>query len=317
MSAKQENGRRFSAGARVLRLLGSRKGQWLIASLVLVALVAIGWSALWQNVRDHVVASEDYRLNPHAIELVPSPPPWIHSDLKAQVIRDGSLEGSLSILDSDLTVRLARAFRLHPWVAGVSRVSKRHPAGATVELSYREPVAMVKVTGGVLPVDAEGLLLPSEDFSVSDVPNYPLIGGVTTSPAGLTAGTRWGDPGVAAGSRLAALLAPHWKKLNLERISVEVAPHESIQPTFDLLTQMGKRIHWGLAPGSSGLGASTRQSKLARLLEYAGASGLDSSPDESLDLRGEEELVAVPPRPRQASPRGPGTPGRFHRRPTV
>ena len=61
-------------------------------------------------------------------------PAWIHTDVKAEVIRNASLDAALSVLDDNLTVNIAQAFALHPWVAKVTRVSKHHPARVKVEV---------------------------------------------------------------------------------------------------------------------------------------------------------------------------------------
>lgn len=93
------------------------------------------WYFVWQRVKSHVLAEADYQLDPKNIEITPAPPKWIHADIKAEVIRDGSLAKSLSILDPELTVHVKRAFGLHPWIAEVHRVSKRHPASVEVDVS--------------------------------------------------------------------------------------------------------------------------------------------------------------------------------------
>ena len=150
-------------------------------------------------------------------------PPWIHTDLKAEVLRDASLDGPLSLLDKELTVRVAHAFALHPWVAKVQRVSKRSPAGVQVDLDYRRPVAMVEVPGpALLPVDGEGVLLPTADFSPQDARQYPRIAEIKTSPLG-PVGTRWGDTHVTGGARIAAALLDDWQALKLHQV-VPAAP---------------------------------------------------------------------------------------------
>src|SRR5690606_21763453 len=148
-------------------------------------------------------------------------PAWIHTDIKTEVIRDASLDGALSILDDGLTRRIANAFELHPWVARVHRVSKRHPARVEVDLVYRQPVAMVAVSGGLWPVDADGTLLPSEDFSPAEARKYPRIARVESHPAN-PAGKNWGDVHVVGAAQIARALAPHWQNLKLYRVLAPV-----------------------------------------------------------------------------------------------
>ena len=64
----------------------------------------------------------------------------------------------LSILDDDLTGRIAAAFALHPWVAKVVRVTKHHPAGVDVE-DVALTLGDVDVTDQLVTGDdAQGLL---------------------------------------------------------------------------------------------------------------------------------------------------------------
>src|SRR6185295_19968759 len=89
-------------------------GRWAAVIVLTVALLGGAWLTLWDHVREHVMASSQYRLDPKDIEITP-PPPWIHTDIKAEVIHEAQLDASLSRLDKDLTLRLAQAFGLHPW----------------------------------------------------------------------------------------------------------------------------------------------------------------------------------------------------------
>ena len=89
----------------------------------------------------------------------------------------------MSILDDELVQKIQTAFSLHPWVANVTHVTKRHPAHVDVELEYRKPVAMVEVhengSDGLYPVDTDGVLLPST--AVGEV-CVASDGSITSSP---------------------------------------------------------------------------------------------------------------------------------------
>ncbi len=202
--------------------------RWLLLIAVLVASGAGLWLTLWDHVRGHVLARSEYRIEAANIAITP-PPAWIRADVKNEVIRSGGLDSGLSLIDEGVTVRVAQAFQLHPWVAKVTRVSKSHPARLVVELNYRKPAAMVEVSGGLLPVDGEGVLLPSDDFTPEEAAAYPRITEIKTVPVG-PQGSRWGDARVAGGARLAAALADDWKNLRLERHCADRAsgrsPHD-------------------------------------------------------------------------------------------
>ena len=158
----------------------------LLLVLVLAAGLTGGAYYGWQRVGPQVTQGPEYLLEPDQIEITP-PPPWIRSDVRGETVRDGGLSG-LSILDRELTVKIARAFGLHTWVEEVRRVRKEHPARVVVELAYRRPVAMVEVTmndrPGLLPVDVNGVLLPPGDFSAEQARDYLRVSLADATPAG-------------------------------------------------------------------------------------------------------------------------------------
>ena len=237
-SAARIDGRWRRAG----NMLAGR-GRWLAIGLAVAVAFAGLWYAAWQRVRGHVLSGNEYVVNPRDIEISP-PPAWIHADIKAEVIRDASLGAALSVLDPDLTLRVKQAFQLHPWVAEVQRVSKRHPAAVQVELTYRKPLAMVEVPRGLLPVDAAGILLPSDDFSPSEAKNYPRVAGIQTVPAG-PVGSRWHDPRVSGALQIISVLETRWQDLKLYRVVPSPQPaggRYSDDYTYDLVTQGGTRF---------------------------------------------------------------------------
>lgn len=284
--------------ATLLGVLGRLKplvvgrGRWVTLAILFCVAAAVGSHFLWRGVRDFVFAGPQYRINPRDIHITP-PPEWIRSDIKAEVFRDASIDGALSILDDNLTENIAQAFSLHPWVAKVERVTKYHPAGLDVELVYRRPVAMVEVAGGVFPVDVEGTLLPTADFSPLEVRRYPRLSGVKTDPIG-PVGTRWGDPRVLGGAQLADAFGAAWQELGLARIEVAV---DAPDIAYDLVTRGGMRIAWGSAPAVAVPGETTAAEKVARLKKYAAEhnGGLDGAGGaQSLDVRRENGILVTP-----------------------
>jgi len=258
----------------------------LLLAGVVLAVFLVAWAVLWQRVGPGVLAGPDYLLGPEQLELPPLPE-WVHCDLRAEIFRSAALDGPLSIMDEDLAERIAVACALHPWVARVRSVRKYHPARVVVELDYRRPVLMVEVTGGLLPVDAQGVLLPSEDFSPVEAARYPRLARLDSLPLG-TVGQPWGDPRVAGAAELAALLAPEWEKLELDRIVVLPLPEDtpSLEPLYGLVTRGGTQIIWGQAPQAESPGEQPAAEKLAELKRYAAAGGLGAAGEsQPLDLR--------------------------------
>jgi hypothetical protein len=186
-----------------------------LATIAVLAAAAGGGWILWNRHAEQVQASRANTLLPDDVVLA-GVGDWIRTDLKAEALRDASLDVGLPLDDPELARRLARAFDIHPWVREVVRVTLRHPAGARVEVRCREPVAMVGVPGGLLAVDAEGIVLPSQDFTFTpqEANRYPRLTGITSGPRGAF-GFSWGDPLVEEGAALAAVIAPEWDRLEL------------------------------------------------------------------------------------------------------
>jgi len=249
-------------------------GRLVFTLAVLLGLLLGGTYATWRWLKPRILGSPEYRVSAEQVEITP-PPPWIHRDIRAEVFRDPTLDGPLSIMDDDLAERISKAFSRHPWVAGVGPVTKRHPASITVELKYRRPVCMVEVPGGLLPVDAEGTLLPSGDFSPSEAARYPRLAGVDREPTG-PAGSRWGDAKVIGGAEIATAFGPAWTAMNLQRIVPlgsdtalgNASPRQSSEPVFMLLTRGNTSIRWGYAPGANAIGEVSAVEKVARLQRY-------------------------------------------------
>ena len=99
------------------------------AIVVAVAALALGWLA-WSRLGERVRGDSDLVLHPAAIRLEGAAP-WIRADLKAEALRDASLDRGLPLDDPELVRRLARAFAMHPWVREVVAVRVRPVAPAS------------------------------------------------------------------------------------------------------------------------------------------------------------------------------------------
>jgi len=240
---------------------------------------------------------EEYRFDPAEIEITP-PPHDVPPDLVDQVLRRSRFPESVSLLEEELTEKIAKAFAAHPWVAEVVSVKKSFPPQVRVALKYRKPVAMVEVSDGMYPIDAGSVLLPPEDFSMADTRRYPLIRSVQTQPQG-PAGTRWGDVVVHGAAKLADTLQPHWKDLQLAAIIVprRTAAQENLDDLkFELRTVGGSRILWGRAPGSKHPGELTAEQKIGRLRKYLADFGRFDHPHGpyEIDIRHWQEITRRP-----------------------
>jgi hypothetical protein len=268
----------------------------------LALVLAMGWvgNQAWKRYLPQISQHPQYQITAENI-LVTPPPAWIRADVKAEVLRDSSLLGKLSVVDDhqQLQRRVRDAFTFHPWVASVGAIQIDLPASLGVELQYRRPVAAVETvdqaTVSYLPVDALGVRLPETDFSDYERRSLPRITGVAAVPS---IGDRWADERVTNAADLAAKLADVWSQLRL----VEIIPsmHAQVRGdatffAFEIMTSGGTRIMWGAAPGREAEAAeSPFATKRQRLLEYASSHGKLDSIDgpASVDVR--SDLIVSP-----------------------
>lgn len=282
-------------------------GQSLLGLAMLVVLLLtfgyVGWSK-WGSA---IGSQAQYQLTTKSFEITPQPA-WIESDIKAEVVRDGQLT-ELSALDPDLISRVVQAFELKDWVAKVVWAGKRAgPEGSRiiVKLQYRRPIVWLRTYDErwpdgdcFYPIDTEGVFLPPEEFSASQIRDFLRVDAGNVSPVG-GVGVPYGNPGVTAAAEIATKIGPDWKSLGLQWIVVrKTMPVEVGQPmdlTYILLPLGGdpdaipKRgdmaqapsdgsspnspeIYWGHAPGHEGPGEATAAQKVARLRMYVEQNG--------------------------------------------
>lgn len=274
----------------------------LLAVIAVSGLLLAGLVYLWRNHRDAALGGLEYQLTTDRIETTEQPL-WINADVKGEVFRDaGWDEHRLSLLDPELTIKIAQAFATHSWIARVTRVSKHHPARVVVQLEYRRPVAMVEVNlngqSGLLPVDMESVLLPPDDFSSKQAGQFPRISVEDSIPAG-PVGTPWGDPRVLGAAKIATVLGDAWHAVGLYRITAVHTNQprmRAVEPTFELQTRGGSRIVWGHAPGQERSGEATATIKAERLAAFVAQQGpldTDAGPMH-IDLRDARSLSAGP-----------------------
>ncbi|MEO8493950.1 MAG: hypothetical protein ABI614_02695 [Planctomycetota bacterium] len=271
----------------------------LIGATVLLTGLIVAAYVAWTQWARPVVYATHHQLLPENVQ-VPPPPPWIRSDVKAEVFRDGSLAGA-SALETDLAPRIAHAFEMHPWVASVTRVSKQAPANVVVDLAYRQPIAWVEVPEGMfgqqgqaaLPIDGKSVLLPQTDFTPDDLGLFIRISVENLSMCGPT-GTPWGDPRVAGAAAIASALGPEWRELGLYEIKALAdysAPSSPARTRYELYTPNEKRLIWGSAPGFEPPGEPLAAAKVSVLREYVQQRGqLDKGQVLGLDLRNPESI---------------------------
>ena len=265
------------------------RGRLPLVVIALLTLIGGGIYAYWRHVAPTIAARDEYRLTADRILITPTPD-WIATDVKEEVLREGSLDQGLSVLDVDLDKRLKDAFEMHAWVRSVDRVAKCMPVGVKIAITFRRPVAAVVVPGHggkvLSPVDADGVRLPNEGMRPDALRILPRIAGPTGQPV---VGQAWREKGVLDGCRLAAYLAPTWIDLHL--VDIVPATQEIYQQKqyfmYELVTRGGTRIVWGAAPNTGPPGESSPAAKLSRLRRFIDEHGplIDVNSPAIVDIR--------------------------------
>lgn len=225
--------------------------------------------------------------------IVPPQPPWIKVSVVEEVYRGSSLK-DVSLLDHNASPTIAQAFDVHPWVRGRPRVIPTAGGKVQVTFEYRRPIAMVylnpyspllkkisnedsnkgigKAELSFLAVDMDAVLLPSGERQPYDVNEYIQIcvqdGATPSGPVGAP----FGDQRVADGVRLATILDPVKRDLQILAIYVYRDPISKDGTRFllEITTKpIGdnpeKRLYWGHSPGAEISGELSPEEKLRKL----------------------------------------------------
>lgn len=246
------------------RLRGVRS--FLAWGLVMTA-IAVAGNVFWESAGNRVTAATRFAISPDCLVLS-DPPAWIHHDVRPEILLALEQRDEITVLDPDLPAKMATAAQQHPWIASVKGVRKLYPRTILLEIVWRTPVAMVRVPEGLLPVDENGVLLPTRDFTPIEASQYPRIYGVESLPAG-PAGYPWGDPLVSDAASLARLLSGVWKKFAFHHIEPTQAggsgPPSAEGRGLTIVTHSGSRVIWGEPPNRPSSQEVSPEDKLRRL----------------------------------------------------
>lgn len=259
--------------------------QRLMIAAVL-AMLSLFWPQVIRRIPtlDH---REEYRVGVDQVQITQPLPRWIPEDIVQKIFDRAGFDESLSVLDPQLSEKIAMACYAHPWIERLVQVRKSYPARVHVEVVYREPVAMVEVVGGgYYPIDRYGHSLPNDDFSAADIGRYPIVRHVGSVPVG-NVGESWGDPAVTGAAQLAAVLTARneagqswWTALGLKSIiaPLRTTTTDSVDDLqFRIGTEGGSEIVWGRSPTSGHPAELTVVQKLERISEYQSYEGFDRS----------------------------------------
>lgn len=242
----------------------------LFCLMIIVALVVI--TPRMKNSLPELASQEQYRFSVEQVEVL-SVPDWIPHHFVKEVLSRG--EFPESILEEGLAEKLSRQFSAEPWVRRVDSVRLSYPPRAEIELTFREPVACLKIDGKLIPVDREAVLLPQDDLAMSELRRFPVIQLDVQQEmiaASLRPGTPFHDPSLQKACQLAESLQPHLEEFDFEQIRVQrmaQANEQGVQePIFEILSASGSLIVWGRAPGTLHPGELKPDQKIGRLKVY-------------------------------------------------
>ena len=137
-----------------------------------------------------------------------------------------------------------------------------------------------------LPIDNDGVLLPTKDFKQEDIPNFLIIYAQDVLASDYPkVGMTIADPQIVEAILLCRLINPLRNQKFPKLTSVYVYPSQEAGKgrwKLELTTKGGPRILWGSAPGHEANSEPLANVKLKRLVEVFIDSKLWSSPEVDL-----------------------------------
>ena len=244
------------------------------------AVLVLGGYLAWHRWGAQHVAAGIGGVRADAIQ-VSDPPKYVRSDVIGSVYNDTAM-GGLSLMDRTATSKIAAAFSMHPWVRDVLSVRKLPGGIVDVRLDYRMPVAMARVFKPqyasnekyYLPIDGEGVLLPSEEFARSETRDFIHIE-ISGADSNNRPGTKFGDRRVEAAAALAEILVRFREQAEIRSIQVVGDPRFNDVPQLEIETSDGGHFQWGNPPGMEAPGEATAEMKIQTLLKADASETLD------------------------------------------
>jgi hypothetical protein len=281
------------AGPPSRRLVVGRLVVGLLVGVAAAALVVGGGMRAIQSALGWLRLRPEYQIEFASIHLDPPPPRWVRTGaagLLERVRTRGGYDETMPLLGLDLEA-LGKAFaRESPWVRSVDRIERGGDNRLTVALSYREPVALVRLGARprqtTLVLDGDGVVLPSDDLDLASAgPLIALEDLVRPGPAGtapmVAAETRPGralrlapppgdgpDPAVLEAASLAAELKRRGAADGPPKAPVKVTAVKGHALGWFLVTAEPALILWGPAPGREPAGEPDADRKWALLTDW-------------------------------------------------
>ncbi|QDU82007.1 hypothetical protein Pla110_37590 [Polystyrenella longa] len=236
----------------------------LIATLIVLA------PRVYKKLPD-LTSQHRYQLTSSDITLE-NRPDWVPAHFLNAVLSHNQIPDN--VLEPELARTISTWFEKEPWVKSVEAVRIGYPPSASVELTFREPVAVVELEGKLHPIDVDSVILPSEDFAPATLERFPVLHPSKVPPP-LYVGSAWDDPVIRKGAKLASEIKPYWGNFDFVAIRAQqdqrnraATGQGEFDPTFEIVSASGSIIVWGRAPESTHPGELTFDEKVRRLMAY-------------------------------------------------
>lgn len=253
----------------------------VVAWVAVIGGLGVGWAVGVPSLRAY--AGEQLKRDVDAVEIrFADLPQWLAGADDELTEIENAVRDSLNgdPLDRGVLVEARRRLQRTGWFESVDRVQRLDPGVIEVRATYVRPFTLIEDREGNHLVTADGRLLPKRYPAGVQLRATPRIVGARFRRP-LRAGERWEGKDVAAGLRLAALLAPRtWVQ---QVVAIDVSEFMQTESVW-LITDSGSRILWGRVPGEErGVEVPAKQ-KLAYLDYFYNQSGRIDRGLRELDL---------------------------------
>ncbi len=246
---------------------------------LLVALVggAIAWLPRWPGLLEG--RDRAFLVDPAYVEVA-SGPAWLSGTI-AESLRDSlaALEPTPLRRDDEVVALTDAIQQANGWVKSIDRIEKRYPNSLEIEVTLREPVALVESESGLVLVDAEAHLVSTAAAASEFLADHELPLIHASHPLrDARVGTQVRDGAIAEGLRVAAELAPFRAELRRRGLAldvIDVTPKERSAglslTDVEVYTRSGLAIEWGRSRRHPELGAlePTADAKVRGLFRVA------------------------------------------------
>jgi len=216
-------------------------------------------------------------------------PGWADRRVLDPVMERLDALGPVSLLDPDFEEKIRGALDGCPVLAGVPAVRRRWPRGYSVRVVFRRPWAVIETDGARIPVTAEGLRLPEENY---DLRGLYVVKGVLGPPP--EPGRPFDSEALRDGLATLRQLAPHLPRLQPLGIhAVDVTEAGSPRGGVVLRTDRGIPVRWGRPRAR--VGENPVETKIRLLL--AAQEDLAALTGYTIDVRYDQPYVRESPAP--------------------